>query len=697
MADGQVVFTTALDTTGLKNDLSRLNGTSGEGSLLSSMGGAASFSKIGTKLGKTIGVAAALEIAKAIGETGMAFDTAMSQVAATLGTTVRNIPELKELAEISGRTTAYTAVEAAEAINYMAQAGWDTQTILETFPAMLELAAAGSLDLAYASDVVTDGITAMGLTAEDTGRFVDEMAQTAVKTNLSVSQLAGAMLQIGATAQEMSGGTTELNTALGLLADNGIKARQGGTQLRNILLSLSSPTEKAAEAMERIGLEAYDADGNFRPLIDIFGDLRQSLAGMTQEEKNLTLDEMFNRTDMKSVNALLGTTTERWRQLEGYIKDSEGAAGRMAEVKLDNLGGDIIKFKSAVEGLKLGVYRPFESGARSAVQLGTTAVNAINDAFFDEKKWDAFSEKLGLAEETAVRISETGMEFGASGAGKSFEQKKSWFDSFVDFFIPSAGAEEMPPEMAAIADAYAENMTTSMQTAMQEHAPQLQKGVYDAFSQPVDVNGEFGSVSMEGNPVEAIAQSIVSSLAGGITNSFESVSVALDSGLASAEANADVSGFTGVGENIASGIAAGISSGAGEVASAVRKLIEMALETAKKAGEIRSPSRLFRDEVGEMIAAGAAEGIEGGSEWVRNAALAMVNETAKDIKFAPVYDLSNIAASAAIAASPAWSRGTGAKASEVNQTINFNVPVQTPDEFADTVRMFSTYGLEALG
>ena len=192
--------------------------------------------------------------AKASVQTGMQFDSAMSQVAATMGTTVDQIGELRDFAQKMGATTAFSATQAAEALNYMALAGYDADTSMEMLPNVLNLAAAGSMDLARASDMVTDAQTALGLTTEQTSEMVDQMAKTSSKTNTSVSQLGEAMLTIGATARNLKGGTVELSTVLGVLADNGIKGAEGGTHLRNAILSLQTPTTDVAAALEKLGM-----------------------------------------------------------------------------------------------------------------------------------------------------------------------------------------------------------------------------------------------------------------------------------------------------------------------------------------------------------------------------------------------------------------------------------------------------------
>ena len=292
------------------------------------------------------------------------FESSMSQVQATMGITkdamstvngesVNTMDTLSALAKKMGSETAFSASECAEALNYLALAGYDTQQMCDTLPTVLNLAAAGGIDLAAASDMVTDAMSALGMGVDEAGTMVDQMAKTASTTNTSVAQLGEGILTIGATAKTVKGGTAELNTALGILANNGIKGAEGGTHLRNVILSLQNPTDKAAACMEQLGLDVYDSEGNMRSLNDILGDLNTSMDGMTAAEKSNIIGQIFNKTDLSSVNALLANTGDTWDDLQQSIIDSGGAAQQMADTQLDNLQGQITILKSALEGLAI--------------------------------------------------------------------------------------------------------------------------------------------------------------------------------------------------------------------------------------------------------------------------------------------------------------------------------------------------------
>ena len=292
------------------------------------------------------------------------FESSMSQVQATMGITkyamstvngqsVNTMDTLSKLAKKMGAETAFSASECAEALNYLALAGYDTQQMCDTLPTVLNLAAAGDIALADASDMVTDAMSALGMGVDEAETMVDQMAKTASTTNTSVAQLGEGILTIGATAKSIKGGTAELNTALGILANNGIKGAEGGTHLRNIILSLQNPTDKAAAQMEALGLSVYDSEGNMRSMNDILGDLNKSMDGMTSAEKSNIIGTIFNKTDLSSVNALLANTGSTWDSLQKSITESGGAAQQMADTQLDNLQGQITILKSALEGLAI--------------------------------------------------------------------------------------------------------------------------------------------------------------------------------------------------------------------------------------------------------------------------------------------------------------------------------------------------------
>nr|DAT88614.1 MAG TPA: minor tail protein [Caudoviricetes sp.] len=377
MADGSVIIDIKGDSSAFQKTL---------GGLGSLAGGA--LKGVGTAVGAA--TAAVGGLAAAAIKVGSGFESSMSQVAATMGITTDEIANgsadfelLSQAAKDAGATTAFSASQAAEALNYLALAGYDAQTAADALPAVLNLAAAGGMDLAYASDLATDAMAALGIEAsnENLTKFGDQMAKTASKANTSVAQLGEAILTVGGTAKSLAGGTVELNAALGVLANRGIKGAEGGTALRNVILSLSAPTDKAADAMNSLGLNVYDAAGNMRPLNEVFKDLNNSMANMTEGEKTKVLSEIFNKVDLKSAQALLAGCGDEFDNLADAIANSGGAMQDMADTQLDNLQGDITILQSGLEGLGIAAYESMNGPLRESVQLATSMVGEISDAF----------------------------------------------------------------------------------------------------------------------------------------------------------------------------------------------------------------------------------------------------------------------------------------------------------------------------
>lgn len=393
-------------------------GSKAGGALSSALGTAA---KIGVSAiaGATAAVGA---FGKASVDAGMQFDSSMSQVAATMGFSTEELntagsaasetfQTLRDFAQEMGSKTAFSASEAADALNYMALAGYDADTSMKMLPNVLNLAAAGGIDLASASDMVTDAQSALGLSLEETSTMVDQMAAASSKSNTSVAQLGEAFLTIGANAKNLSGGTQELSTALGILADNGIKGSEGGTHLRNILLSLTPKSEAAAEAMEQLGFKAYDADGNLRPLQDTFADLNKAMEGMTTEEKTNMLSTMFNKTDLASINALLATSADRWDELGTAIQNASGLGGMSTEglkgmvadlqYNYERLGGDMSAFTSEMMDYLTTEYDMSETMAKQAIDMFS---ESIKDGTVNVDELVASYQELGGAAQNMAEV-----------------------------------------------------------------------------------------------------------------------------------------------------------------------------------------------------------------------------------------------------------------------------------------------------
>ena len=427
-------------------------------SLAGSVGGAIGN---GLKTMAKVGVAAIGTATAAVGafatssvKTGAEFDKSMSQVAATMGKTMDEMQNevgsvdlawgtfsgnLREYAQEMGKNTAFSATQAADALNYMALAGYDTQTSMEMLPNVLNLAAAGSMDLARASDMVTDTQTAFGISLERTSQMVDEMAKAASTGNTSVEQLGDAFLVVGGLAQELNGGminladgtqlsydnVQELEIALTAMANAGIKGSEAGTHMRNMLLKLASPTEDGYKAFTQLGVSVFDSEGKMRSLAGIMEDLDGSLSELTQEEKLQAISNIFNTRDTAAAEALLNAVGEDWASIGESILDAQGAAQQMADTQLDNLAGDVTLFQSALEGAKIAVSDGLTPTLRDFVRFGTDGLSRLTSAFQEGGITGAMAEFGTILSEGIAMVTEmlpeainAGMELlGAVGQG----------------------------------------------------------------------------------------------------------------------------------------------------------------------------------------------------------------------------------------------------------------------------------------
>lgn len=353
-----------------------------------------------TKLG--IGTAVA-GIGKAAIGVGMDFESGMSQVAATMGISSEAIKNnegdfklLSDAAKEAGSTTQFSATQSAEALNYLALAGNDAQTSVSLLPTVLNAAAAGGLELGYASDLITDSMSALGLETKDTTTFVDQLTMTSQKSNTSMGQLGEAILTVGGTAKKLKGGTVELNTVLGILADEGLKGSQAGTALRNVILSLAAPTDTASKELKKLGVNAYDANGNFKSLDTIFTELLHSTDNLSESAKNQAFTKIFNKNDLKAVETLLANTGGRFDELSGAIENSAGAAEKTAKTMNTNLKGALTTLSSALEGMGIAIFEKFKEPLTKAVNTAATAIQNLIKAF-NEGKLDKTLIAIGSA------------------------------------------------------------------------------------------------------------------------------------------------------------------------------------------------------------------------------------------------------------------------------------------------------------
>ena len=430
----ELVAKLVLDTSQYEGTLANVkNKTSGFGTGLKTLGKVA---------GVAFGMAetAVVAFGKSALGAGMSFDSAMGEVAATAGKTAEELEAstgevdtafghfsgtLRDFAKFMGKNTAFSATQAAQALNYMALAGYNTQQSMEMLPNVLNMAAAGNMDLARASDMVTDTQSAFGISFKRTSLLVDEMAKAASTGNTSVEQLGDAFLTIGGLAKELNGGmitladgtTTEvdgiqeLEIALTSMANAGIKGSEAGTHMRNMLMKLSSPTKEGQKTFEALGVSIFDANGNMKSMRDIFGELNVALGGLTQGEKLEAISNIFNARDTASAEALLAAVGQDWDRIGESILQAKGSADQMAETKLDNLTGDMTKWRSALEGAQITLSDQLVPTYRAFVQFGTSSISKLTQAFESNGVEGFFDSLSEVAGEATVKLTEKLPEF----------------------------------------------------------------------------------------------------------------------------------------------------------------------------------------------------------------------------------------------------------------------------------------------
>lgn len=283
------------------------------------------------------------------------FEQGMKNVQAVSGATTIQMQQLTDKAREMGRTTAFTSTDAAKALEYMGMAGWKTDDMISGLPGILNLAAAGSVDLGVASDIVTDGLTAMGLTAKDTDKYVDVMAATITNSNTSVELMGETMKYVGSVGGALGVKMSDLSLAIGLMGNASIKGSQAGTALRSGLTRLIKPPKEAASALEKYGIEVKKTENGSLDLVGTMNELRTKLGGLDATTKGSALAMIFGQEAMAGWAAIVNASEQDFNKLSNAIENSSGKAKEVADIKLESLNGQFELLKSAVDDVKLSL------------------------------------------------------------------------------------------------------------------------------------------------------------------------------------------------------------------------------------------------------------------------------------------------------------------------------------------------------
>ena len=472
---------------------------------------------------------------KSVVETGKAFDSSMSNVKAISGASAAEMDLLSAKAEEMGATTKFTATEAADAMGYMAMAGWKTEEMLGGIDGIMNLAAASGAELATTSDIVTDSLTAFGKSAEDAGRLADIMAAASSNSNTNVEMMGETFKYAAPLAGAMGYSMEDVAVATGLMANAGIKATQAGTSLRSVLTRMSTQPKEAAAAMEQLGVSLDDGHGNMKSLMQVmeelrgsFGTLKMSQADFTAQMNKLDaalesgeMDEnefdeaqeelitraygaegalkaqyaamLAGKNGLSGFLAIVNSSEEDFDSLTDSIYDSEGAAEEMARIMNDNLEGSLTLLSSAFDGFKKKIYDSFSAPLNDLVKQITAnimpALTGIVEGMpgAEDKLADGISNLFSNALKDAAKllpraVDALGAVLGALGDA-IVRQAPAFIDGTVDLLeqILDGVLNALPSMVKGLT-----RIVKALANGLTELVPHLAESIIDAIPELMD-------------------------------------------------------------------------------------------------------------------------------------------------------------------------------------------------------------------
>lgn len=345
-------------------------------------------------------------------QVGADFEAGMSKVAAVSGASGSDLEQLTAKAKQLGAETKFTAAEAAEALNYMAMAGWKTEEMLSGIDGVLDLAAASGADLGTTADIVTDALTAFGMKAEDCSHFADILAAASSNANTNVTMMGETFKYCAPIAGSLGFTAEDTAVAIGLMANSGIKASQAGTALRTIMTKLSSDVKIASESIGEVVVKTTNADGSMRDLSDIVTDLRAAFSGLSESEQSAAAKSIVGAEAMSGFLAIMNAGEADVQKLTGSIENCAGAAADMSKTMQNNLRGAMDEFSSALEGVGIAVYDKFKGALVDTVNIFTECLSDMtseidNGGALGESIESLANSFKSAAKEVAVIVKDT--------------------------------------------------------------------------------------------------------------------------------------------------------------------------------------------------------------------------------------------------------------------------------------------------
>ncbi len=344
----------------------------------------------------------AKKAAEYIYNVGSSFEETMSKVQAISGATGKELEALTAKAKEMGAKTKFSATQAGEAFTYMAMAGWKTGDMLDGIEGIMNLAAASGEDLAAVSDIVTDALTAFGLSAKDSAHFADVLAKASSASNTNVGMMGETFKYVAPVAGALKYSVEDTAVAIGLMANSGIKSSQAGTALRSILSRLTKPTDAVAAAMDKLNISLTDSKGNIKPLNVLMADLRKAFSKLTDAQKTEMAATLGGQEAMSALLAIVNASDSDYKSLTNQINNADGAAKQMADTMQNNLKGSLTIMQSALEGIGISIYEKIAPTLKKLVDFITNDVlsaigELVNGDFSKIKDFVPIIESITVA------------------------------------------------------------------------------------------------------------------------------------------------------------------------------------------------------------------------------------------------------------------------------------------------------------
>ncbi len=572
MADGSIIIDTRLDTTGVQKGIQKLQSAVKTG-LTAVTGAATAFAGYAVKVGSD-------------------FEASMSKVQAISGATAEEIGQLEAKAKEMGASTKFSATESAEALQYMAMAGWKTNDMLGGLEGIMNLAAASGEDLALTSDIVTDALTAFGLKASDSGHFADVLAKASSNANTNVAMMGYTFKYAAPLAGALGYSIEDTALAIGLMANAGIKSETAGTALRSMFSNLTSAVELTGDKLGKYVIDTQNADGSMVPLKETLDDLRYAFSQMTEAEKTANAESIAGKEAMSGLLAIVNASEADYEKLANAIADSDGAAKEMAETMQDNLQGKFTIMKLALEGLGISFYDYLETPLKEVVDEATDYLVRLNNSLKNVGL-------VGFSDSWKQILGEILEEIAAKGP----EMIKAAGDLILDFLD---GIEQNSDEVAAgveLVIAFSEAMlkvtvkladvglalVVSLVQYLVSNASRLGPVALNLVVQ--FVTGLISGKVKLAKPAKELIEELAGKLKTNITSKIPEV-----------------------GRQLVNGLIQGIKSGWGNLKGFVGGWADDIVNSVKNKFGIHSPSAVFRDQVGRMLGLGMMQGLESTEE-----------------------------------------------------------------------------------